>query len=484
MDVHGWLPLNSPFSIQNCSGRHSSAAEDRMRFLIAVLAFASASALPLAQTAPASDQGSRLEDLSWTDAKRVLTPDTVVVIPLGAASKEHGPHLKLRNDLSLAEYLTRRVLQSASVVVAPTLTYHYYPAFLEYAGSTSLSLNAARDMTADVARSLARYGPRRFYVLNMGMSTVRALDPAASALAAEGILLRYTRLDAALDRAARGIREQEGGSHADEIETSMMLYIDPASVDMARAVKDLGPATTPLRLTLQRDGPGTYSPSGIWGDPTLATREKGRAIVESLLTTLLDDIESLRGAPLPATSAAPSVTQPPNTGMPAAAPASARQPISDRCTPGDERVIRAIGDAFAAHWANADAELLSKLWSREGDIVHPDGLVERGSETIRQNRASLFARREYRGTRHPLAIGNIRCVSADVAVADGKWELRGVTDRNGSSVPTLEGLCTLVVKRGGSGWSIEAYRYTTKTPTGNVPPTVLKRPGFPGGVIK
>ena len=36
-----------------------------------------------------------LEDISWTTAKQLLTPDAVVVIPLGAASKEHGPHLPL-----------------------------------------------------------------------------------------------------------------------------------------------------------------------------------------------------------------------------------------------------------------------------------------------------------------------------------------------------------------------------------------------------
>ena len=68
----------------------------------------------------------------------MLTPETVVVIPLGAGSKEHGPHLKLGNDLTLADYLTQRVVDAAAVVVAPTLTYHFYPAFLEYPGSTSL----------------------------------------------------------------------------------------------------------------------------------------------------------------------------------------------------------------------------------------------------------------------------------------------------------------------------------------------------------
>ena len=57
-------------------------------------------------------KGQRLEALAWPEAEQVLTPETVVVLPVGAASKEHGPHLKLRNDLALADCLTGRVLDS------------------------------------------------------------------------------------------------------------------------------------------------------------------------------------------------------------------------------------------------------------------------------------------------------------------------------------------------------------------------------------
>jgi hypothetical protein len=71
-------------------------------------------------------------------------------------------------------------------------------------------------------------------------------------------------------------------------------------------------------------------------------------------------------------------------------------------------------------------------------------------------------------------------VAADVAVADGKWELRGLTDGNGKVVPTTEGFVTVVVRRDG-GWRIEAYRYTIKAPPAGSPPILLKRPGFPGG---
>jgi creatinine amidohydrolase len=247
---------------------------------------------------PAGPPGILLEDLTWVEAEKALTPETVVVIPLGAQSKEHGPHLKLKNDFILAEYFKNRLRQRSRVVIAPTVNYSFYPAFAEYPGSTTLTLPTARDVVVQICRSLARYGPRRFYVLNTGVSTVRALGPAAETLAAEGILMRFTDLSKTLSPIERQVSQQEGGTHADEIETSMILYIDASAVDMSKAVRDYHPSGQG-GLTRDPNGPGTFSPTGIWGDPTLATREKGRVVVEAFVDALAREIEDLRAAPLP-----------------------------------------------------------------------------------------------------------------------------------------------------------------------------------------
>ena len=245
-----------------------------------------------------SGAGVLLEDLTWVEAERVLKPDTVVVLPLGAQSKEHGPHLKLKNDFLIAAYLSNRVRRESDVVIAPTVNYHFYPAFTEYPGSTSLRLETARDLVVDICRGLSRFGPRRFYVLNTGVSTVRALAPAAEILAAEGILLRYTNLLQVLEPIEKEVARQEGGTHADEIETSMMLYMSPADVDMGKAVKDYHPGAGGLTRDPKREGM-TYSASGVFGDATLATREKGRRITEALVAAVLREIEELRRAEPP-----------------------------------------------------------------------------------------------------------------------------------------------------------------------------------------
>ena len=247
----------------------------------------------LSISAQTRTKGILLEDLSWVEAEKVLTEKTVVVIPLGAAAKEHGPHLKLKNDWLIAEYLKQRVLEQADVVVAPTINYHFYPAFVEYPGSTSLRLETARDLVVDICKGLARFGPRRFYILNTGVSTLRALQPAAELLAKEGIVLRYTDILKITGPVEKAIGQQEGGTHADEIETSMMLYMAPATVEMKKAAKDYHPSND-RGLTRDPNRPGVYSPTGIYGDATLATKAKGERITRALVQGILREIEELR----------------------------------------------------------------------------------------------------------------------------------------------------------------------------------------------
>ncbi|MBY0404844.1 MAG: creatininase family protein [Cyanobacteria bacterium] len=254
-------------------------------------------------------QGDLLEDLTWQEAEKLLSSDAIIVIPLGASAKEHGPHLKLKNDFLLAEYLKDQVLKSQPVVVAPTITFSYYPAFVEYPGSISLRLETARDMLVDVCKSLASFGPRKFYVLNTGVSTLRPLEAAQELLAQEGILLSFTDISVATESVEDQVLEQSDGSHADEAETSMMLYIAPETVDMTKAVKDCEPyrgrlTRNPRVLPKQNQSSseqeatsppvGTYSPSGVWGDPTLANRTKGEKLVKALIETILQDLETLK----------------------------------------------------------------------------------------------------------------------------------------------------------------------------------------------
>jgi len=272
----------------------------------------SSSTPPKAPNVASARRGTMLADLTWLEAERKLTRDAVVVLPLGAAAKEHGPHLRLDNDFVLAEGLRDRLLELEDVVVAPTIPYHYYPAFVEYPGSTTLRPETARDLVVDIVRSLAKHGPKRFYVLNTGVSTVRPLAAAKEMLEKDGIVFGFTDLLKVMEPVEKALLKQEAGTHADEAETSVMLVLAPSRVDMSKAVRDIHPKKPP-RLTRDPNGEGTYSRSGVYGDATLATRDKGEALIDAVLSGVRSDLAALRvaaikppeGAPTPPASSAP-----------------------------------------------------------------------------------------------------------------------------------------------------------------------------------
>jgi creatinine amidohydrolase len=238
------------------------------------------------------EHGVKLETLSWPAAERYLARDPVVVLPLGAAAKEHGPHLPLNNDAIIAGWLAAELCRQRPIVVAPLINASFYPAFVDYPGSISLRLETARDLIVDCCNSLARYGPRRFYVLNTGLSTLRVLAAAKSMLDA-GLVFEYLVLDEALRGLPPGLLKQSYGSHADEAETSLMLHIAPGLVDMARAVDD--GAEGEGRLA-REPGRGIWSPSGVYGQASLASAAKGAVIADCLLRHCLRQIDACAGA--------------------------------------------------------------------------------------------------------------------------------------------------------------------------------------------
>lgn len=303
VELIGWLVADYGFAKEDAYQLVSQTAVIRVANMVdplyTVVAKFPKRFLPSRSSGPGAAPGVRLGDVAWPEAEKYLTPERVVVLPLGAGSKEHGPHLLLRNDEILASYLARRVLEARPVAMLPSLSYGFYPAFLEYPGSVSLSLETQRDAVVQICRSIARHGPRRFYVLNTGVSTVRALKPALEILTQEGIMMRFTDVLAAGKQAEDAVKQQKFGTHADEIETSMVLYMEPAAVRMEKAVKD-GEGAVAGALTRDPSRKDLhYAPSGVFGDATLATWQKGERVTEAMVAHILKEIDELQKAPLP-----------------------------------------------------------------------------------------------------------------------------------------------------------------------------------------
>src|SRR6185436_16249388 len=119
---------------------------------------------------------------------------------------------------------------------------------------------------------------------------------------------------------------------------------------------DYSPSPTqPAQLTRNPLGPGTYSPTGAWGDPSLATRDKGRVVVETTVGAIRTEIEDLRRAALPrGGTTAPQLTAAPRELSIAQSGGRA----AGECLQGDERYIRELGPRFYLAWQDQDAHRL------------------------------------------------------------------------------------------------------------------------------
>jgi creatinine amidohydrolase len=241
-----------------------------------------------------------LEDISWTTARDLLDENDVVVIPLGAGAKEHGPHLPLSTDFIQAEGLAKMVALQRNVIITPVVNYGFYPFFLKYPGSTSTNFRTATDMVVQVVRSLAAYGPKRFYIINVGVSTTPTLETAAKTLAEEGILLYYSRYDRpAFDKAEAMIRTKEYGGHANEMETSHILYLRGDLTDMSKAVNDSSMKDKTGNMAPVPVEGGNLNTSGIIGYAKLATKEKGEKGLKAFANELVKEIDSVTSCALP-----------------------------------------------------------------------------------------------------------------------------------------------------------------------------------------
>lgn len=230
-----------------------------------------------------------VEHMNWREVERRIDAGAAAILPVGAAAKQHGLHLPLDTDRSQAEFLASRLAARIDALVFPTLTYGHYPAFVEYAGSISLSAATFEAVVAEIAAGILAHGHRAVFVLDTGISTRVPIERALARLANADALHLKVHDGKRYRRAAIELSRQSHGSHADEVETSLMLAIAPDDVDMLRAEASPPVAQPkPGRLSPTDRASPNYSPSGSFGDPTLASRAKGEVLLESMLDDLAE----------------------------------------------------------------------------------------------------------------------------------------------------------------------------------------------------
>jgi creatinine amidohydrolase len=262
--------------------------------------------LLLAANASAQSVGAYLGELTWPEAEQRLKSSPLVILPFAAGAKEHGPHLPMNADRKVMEYLVKQAVDQLPVLATPAVLHGWFPAFRDYPGTEVAEPEVFQRYVFLIAESLVRHGARRIVFLNMGIAKATGLP---LAIAAREIRVRHgvpTLLvnwdDLETDEVAE-FQQQSVGGHADEIETSVNLALQPGLVHMDRALRDDGrepkgyPGYRPGLFSRNKSDPA-FSETGLRGDPTLASAEKGRKTLAIMTRNWITALEGFAEEPL------------------------------------------------------------------------------------------------------------------------------------------------------------------------------------------
>src|SRR5882724_4223494 len=156
-----------------------------------------------------------IERMTWDEVARHIGNGASAILPVGAAAKEHGFHLPLNTDRIQAEWLASQLAERFDALIWPTLAYGYYPAFVAYAGSNSLSAATFEAVVHEIAEGILGSGCRKLFVLNTGISTLAPIERALARLDTDSVMHLRIYEGSRYRHAAEALAQQSHGSHAD-----------------------------------------------------------------------------------------------------------------------------------------------------------------------------------------------------------------------------------------------------------------------------
>lgn len=218
-----------------------------------------------------------MSDLAAATSPELARAGGALLVPVGS-TEQHGPHLPLGTDTLVAEAVARRLADALpGAVVAPSLPYGSSGEHAGFAGTVSIGQEALEAVVVELGRSAAATFPALVLVSGHG-GNAAPLRRAVRRLVAEG---RPARLASPAF---------PGDAHAGRTETALLLALAPSLVRADRAAAGVTTPLAGLLPELRRAGVAAVSPNGVLGDPSGATAEEGRSLLEGAVAGLVAEL--------------------------------------------------------------------------------------------------------------------------------------------------------------------------------------------------
>lgn len=247
-----------------------------------------------------------LQRIKWPEVESYLYEKETILLPVGS-TEQHGRHAPLGTDTLIATRLAEDAARRTAVLCAPPLSVGWSPHHLVLPGTISIRPSVLQELLFDTIHSLAEHGFKDFIVVNGHRVTNVPWLQLAAQEAQSRLGVSVAIFDPAYMQKEIASRLDFGVlGHAEDLETSQMMYLYPDLIDLSRAVDSEG-HSRPLYQVDPRFPEDTlcYVPStleemkaiaaetgGSTGKPTRSSADLGRRLHEHLVNRLVEVIES------------------------------------------------------------------------------------------------------------------------------------------------------------------------------------------------
>ena len=246
-----------------------------------------------------------LSTSTWVKVDESIKAHTTkVILPIGSL-EQHGPHLPLSTDTTIADYIAKQVAgRCTDTFLMPPLQLGCSSEHLGFPGTISLRPETLSKIILDICESLLQSKFKGIYIVNGHGGNKAPLDAAMAQVKQihpEMGLYSFTIIDIVkgkFDQIRKSGRRFVG--HADEIETSMMLVIQPETVEMSKAIREK--PLLPPGLSFESEDLAKISfgwtakeltKTGVMGDPQVANADTGRILLDFAVDFISRSISEL-----------------------------------------------------------------------------------------------------------------------------------------------------------------------------------------------
>lgn len=236
------------------------------------------------------------EYLTSPDIKEAVDKKLIAVLPIGSI-EIHGPHMPTGTDSLTIWEIVRKAAEKEPAVVLPALYYAYVPENRHFPGTISLSAGTILTVIEEICDEVSRNGFKKIMIVNGhggNSNLLRVFLKESLHKKRDYVIYALIEPWLAIEEVAEKICESKVTGHACERETSMGLYLFENLIKMENVKQEAIIGSTGLTGIETPVDWQAYAVQLYLGDPRLATKEKGKILVEKLVDFVADAMRRIK----------------------------------------------------------------------------------------------------------------------------------------------------------------------------------------------